>query len=73
MPDGAILCTIDVVALYPNIPHEFGLAALRKALDAREDLTVSTESLLELADLALKNNFFEHNSITYRLRMRFLL
>ena len=29
-PDGIILCTMDVVGLYPNIPHEEGLSALRK-------------------------------------------
>ena len=28
-----ILCTVDVVGLYPNIPHEEGLSALRKRLD----------------------------------------
>lgn len=66
MPDGAILCTIDVVGLYPNIPHDYGLAALRQALNTRDDQTVSTDSLVELADLALKNNFFEHNSKIYK-------
>ena len=62
LPEGAILCTIDVIGLYPNIPHEYGLAALRKALDTREDQSVSTDSLIELAELSLKNNYFEHNS-----------
>ena len=36
-PDDLILCTIDVVGLYPNIPHEEGLVAIRKALDTRKD------------------------------------
>ena len=27
LPQGAILCTIDVVALYPNIPHSEGLTS----------------------------------------------
>ena len=66
LPDGAILCTIDVIGLYPNIPHEFGLEALRKSLDSREDQTVSTDSLIELADLALKNNYFEHNKKIFK-------
>ena len=35
LPEGAILCTIDVVGLYPNIPHEEGLASLRKILYGR--------------------------------------
>ena len=30
LPKKAILCTIDVAGLYPNIPHEEGLASIRK-------------------------------------------
>ena len=33
LPDDVILCTIDVVGLYPNIPHDEGLTAMRKTLD----------------------------------------
>ena len=33
LPDNIILCTVDVVGLYPNIPHEEDLSALRKRLD----------------------------------------
>ena len=62
----SILCTIDVVGLYPNIPHEDGLRALRKHLEARVDKNVSTETLLELAECVLKNNVFEHNGEFYR-------
>ena len=43
LPENSILCTIDVVGLYPNIPHDFGLEAMKKALDKREDKTISTE------------------------------
>ena len=35
-PDDCILCTIDVVGLYPNIPHEEELEAIRKVLDNRD-------------------------------------
>ena len=51
----------DVVGLYPNIPHEEGLIAIRKALDTRKDKTISTDSLIELAEYVLKNNIFEHD------------
>ena len=61
LPDDVILCTIDVVGLYPNIPNEEGLLFLKKALDKRRNKTVSTESLIELAELALRNNYFEFN------------
>ena len=30
LPDNIILCIVDVVGLYPNIPHDEGLPALRK-------------------------------------------
>ena len=29
IPEGALLCTVDVVGLYPSIPHREGLEAIR--------------------------------------------
>ena len=66
LPEDVFLCTVDVVGLYPSIPHEDGLNAIRSALNSREDKQVSTESLLELAKVVLENNVFEHNSKFYR-------
>ena len=45
---------------------EDGLVAIRKALDARENKTVSTDSLIELVECVLKNNIFEHNTSFYK-------
>ena len=50
-----------MVGLYPSIPHDEGLGALRTALNSRENQSVSTDTLVELADLVLSNNFFEFN------------
>ena len=36
LPDDIILCTVDVVGLYPNIPHDEGLSALRERLDLKQ-------------------------------------
>ena len=66
LPDGAILCTVDVVGLYPSIPHEEGLEALKEVLERRGDKTISTDTLLELAHVVLKNNFFEFNDDFYQ-------
>ena len=66
LPEGAILCTIDVIGLYPNIPHDEGLASLRKFLDASTEKKVTTETLLELAGIVLKNNIFQFNEKTLR-------
>ena len=53
-PDELILCTADLVGLYPNTPNEEGLILLKKALDKRWNKIVSTESLIELAELVSK-------------------
>ena len=69
LPEDIILCKIDVVVgLYPKIigSNGFPLVAMWKALDAPGDKMVSTESLTELAECALKNNTFEHNTSFYK-------
>ena len=66
LPEDIILRTIDVEVLYPNIPHEDGLVAMQKALDEQEEKTVSTDSLIKLAECVLKNNTFEHNTSFYK-------
>ena len=66
MADGAILCTMDVVGLYSNIPHGEGLASLRRFLEARDSKQVSSNTLTELAELVLKNNIFEFDEKTFK-------
>ena len=58
LPDDIVLCTIDVVGLYPNIPHEEGLSALRKRLDLRQEKHVTTSTQVEFAEVVLKKNIF---------------
>ena len=62
IPDGAILVT-DVVALYPSIPLEAGLKALKDALGNRENKSISTEDLIKMALFVLQNIYFEFNGI----------
>ena len=52
LPDDLILCTIDVVRLYPSVAHEENLIAIRKAVDTRKDQTILT--LIELAECVPK-------------------
>ena len=62
LPDDFILCTIDVVGLYPNSPPIEALEVLRKALDKRENQTISTDSLILLVECVLKTkNASGHN------------
>ena len=59
LPDNIILCTVDVVGLYPIIPHEVGLSALRKRLVNQMEKYISSDTLCDLAEVVLKNNIFK--------------
>ena len=61
--------TVDVVGLYPSIPHGEGLDAVREALDRRENPDVATDTLAGLASLVLENNYFEFNDKFYRQKL----
>ena len=61
LPQDSIICTIDAVGLYPSIPNEEGLRFLRIVLEKRSDKNVSTDTLIELAELVLQNDYFEFN------------
>ena len=50
------------VGLYSNIPHYKRLEALRKQLNAFYNKSIPTENLMEMAELVLKNKYFEFNS-----------
>ena len=60
-PDNSILLTADVVALYPSIPHESGLNAIKEALENRARKSVPTSDILKMLEFVLKNNYFEFN------------
>ena len=58
-PEKSIICTIGVVGLYPSIPIEEGLRFLRYVLEKRFNKNVSTDTLIELAELVVQNSYFE--------------
>ena len=66
IPNDALLVTADAVGLYPSIPHEAGLSALREALDKRTRKEIPTENLIKMAEFVLKNNFFEFDTNVYQ-------
>ena len=61
IPQDAIMVTADYVGLYPSLSHNAGLEALRKAFHNRENEKISTDGLAKMAELVLKNNYFELN------------
>ena len=58
LPDDLILCTVDVADVYPKIPHDESLSALRKWLDLRQEKDITTSPLVELAEVVINNNIF---------------
>ena len=66
LPKGAILCNMDVVGLYHNIPHEEGLASFYKFLETRENKQISSDTSAELAEIVLENNIFEFDEKTFK-------
>ena len=59
LPNDVILCTVDVVGVYSNIPHDGGLFAVRKRLDL-------TQEKVELAEAVLKDNIFTFKEKTLK-------
>ena len=58
LPGNIILCTVDLVDLYPNILHEEGQSSLMKRLDNQMEKYISSDTLCDLAEV-LKNDFFK--------------
>ena len=56
-----ILVTIEVSALYKNIPQDEGLECVREVLDERDVQNIPTGLLTRLLEIILKYNIFEFN------------
>ena len=66
-PEWAFLCTVGVVGvIHERSQHNDGLAALKKALDNREEKITSTEIPLELVVCLFKNNVSERNKRVFK-------
>ena len=66
IPENPVLVTADLVGLYPSIPHQAGLEALREALDKRKTHKVPTSKLIKMAEFVLKNNYFQFSDKVHR-------
>ena len=58
-----MLVAADVMGLYPSIPNNVGLKALKQALDKWEQKKNPTEDVLNVTEFVLKSNFIEFNGI----------
>ena len=61
-----ILASIDVKALFTNIPEEDGLESLQSVLETRTNKEVPTDFLITLMKLILRNNLFSFHDGVFR-------
>ena len=57
----AVMVTTDVVGLYPSIPLNASLKALRKVLGYRVNKTISANDFTKMTEFVLKKNCFDFN------------
>ena len=62
LPSDVLLVTLDVVSLYPSIPHDFGLCALKNFLLDRNLPAIVVNGIHNMTEMVLKKNVFEFNS-----------
>ena len=68
-PKDSLLVSFDVENLYTNIPHDFGLDAVKCWLDkypTEIPTRISLTFILKALDFILKNNTFQFNDKYYR-------
>ena len=65
IPEGAIVCTLDVSSLYTNIPNHEGILAVANKLRSDPTKTPITQFILDLQTLVLHNMNFEFNGEHY--------
>ena len=65
IPPNSFLVTIDVVALYTNIPHSEGILAVKEALETRAEKQPLTWVLLRMLYLVLTKTAFKFNDRYY--------
>ena len=51
------MCTTDIVDLYSNISYSEGITSLRRLLELSNHKKKSSDALIELAEIVLKNSF----------------
>ena len=65
LPEESYLVTMDVKALYTNIPNDEGLQALKEALDQKQNQSVASKVMVTLMSLILTLNNFVFNDKNY--------
>ena len=68
LPSDVLLVTFDVVSLYPSIPHDFGLCALKDFLLDRNLPNIVVNGIHNMTELVLKKNVLNSTvSVSFKL------
>ena len=65
MPENTIPVSIDIKAMYTNIPLQEGLEACKETLEKRSDKSIPTEYIMKLLKLVMEKNLFTFNEETW--------
>jgi peptide-methionine (R)-S-oxide reductase len=67
LPEGALLCTVDVTSLYTNIPNEEGIQACKNILELHRDNSEkpNNTNIIHLLEYVLMMNNFDFNGKHY--------
>ena len=57
LPEKSYLVTMDVKALYTNIPNDEGLQALKEAIDQKQNQSLASTVIVTFMSLIALNNF----------------
>ena len=62
-----LLCTLDILSLYTNIPHNEGIQSTKEMLAIHKppDSLLHNSYIIDLLELVLTNSHFEFNGIYY--------
>ena len=64
-PEGTIPVTLDVSAMYSNVPWQEGMDAFEEALNRRDNQDVPTSFLMKLVWIVLTCNLFVFNAVMF--------
>ena len=65
LPEGTLLVSWDVAAMFPNIDNSLGLKAIEEALNSRNKQSPCTESLVEAVKICLEHNNSAFNGVNF--------
>ncbi len=58
LSEGGLVATLDVTALYTNIPNQQGIVACHRKLEEAPSTAIPPQYISRMLDLVLKNNTF---------------